>query len=265
MNTYSQNVAGTSFAAPTVAGGVALFVDAAREQNLANGIDARVIKSVLLTTADKTAGWNNGQALSNGVIVTSQALDVAVGAGRMNLAAALPFATSASATRDVAGLTPGDQGIVTNLGWDLGNVNRLSQNDYTIGTNLEAGSTVTATLNWFSRRSITGVNVNSLLDSGLADLDLEIWKLEGGVFTDLVATSLTIHNNTEHLFFNLAESGQYGIRVSYFGDVYNFDGSTSETYGLAWNFSPVPEPGSILLVVTLIGLGGHRLRRRYRI
>ncbi|HSV15171.1 MAG TPA: S8 family serine peptidase, partial [Tepidisphaeraceae bacterium] len=86
-NFYSFNAAGTSFAAPIVAGGAALLVDAAHSYfpNDDKAVDGRVIKAVLMNAADKTVGWDNGQSLVGGVVRTTQALDYATGAGRVDL------------------------------------------------------------------------------------------------------------------------------------------------------------------------------------
>ena len=63
--TFSSNVQGTSFSAPITAAGAALLIGAGKtvfDDNPA-AIDGRVIKAVLMNSADKTAGWNNGQSV----------------------------------------------------------------------------------------------------------------------------------------------------------------------------------------------------------
>ena len=85
---YSFNAAGTSFAAPTVAGGATLLCDVAYDRfaaNSANATDGQVIKAVLLNSASKPTGWNNGQSLQGTVLRTTQALDYVYGAGKLNL------------------------------------------------------------------------------------------------------------------------------------------------------------------------------------
>src|SRR5262249_18053745 len=75
---YSRGgLGGTSFAAPTVAGGAALLYDAAYDVFAGNpdARDARVMKAVLMNSADKTVGWNNGQVAhpnGNGGVLTTQ-------------------------------------------------------------------------------------------------------------------------------------------------------------------------------------------------
>jgi len=73
---FFVNQDGTSFASPTVAGGVALMKDAAKGLGLpGTALDTRVIKSILMATSDRTDGWNNGQSLVGGVLQTTQGLD----------------------------------------------------------------------------------------------------------------------------------------------------------------------------------------------
>jgi hypothetical protein len=107
-NFYSRNISGTSFAAPAVAGGAALLYDAAYALLGAtpDARDSRVIKAVIMNSAAKTLGWNNGQvANSNGFggVLTTRGLDDRVGAGRMDLDRA--FDQFLSGTTDVLGTT----------------------------------------------------------------------------------------------------------------------------------------------------------------
>jgi hypothetical protein len=261
---YSGNQEGTSFAAPTVAGGIALMVDAGKTLGLSNITDGRVVKAVLLNSADKTASWNNGQVNLGGVVTTAQALDYSVGAGRMNLARTLPYLTDPASTRDVPGTAQGHLGTVGRRGYDFGEADEGTANSYTLpGTN-PLGSSLTVTLNWFVDRTVDSFeNPTQSTDTALADLDLEVWSVVGGVFTTLLAQSLSVYNNTEHLFLTDLPPGQIGIRVNYVGDAWDLNGTDrSENYGLAWDFVPVPEPGSVLGVMAVGLAGGWAVRRR---
>lgn len=259
---------GTSFAAPLVSGGVALMVDAGRSLNLTNYADVRVVKAVLLSSADKTGGWNNGQALSGGVIRTTQALDQAVGAGRMNLAQALPFYADPASTRDVPGTTLPTPASVAARGYDYAAVTRTSQNDYRLPDS-PAATRLAVTLTWLANRGISDFQVTNptdadFFDNRLANLNLQVYRLSAaGDFDTLVAESAAPYNNTEHLFLTDLPAGRYGLRVLYPNDVWNFTSSTDETYGLAWNqFAPVPEPAGILAVVVIATFTARLVRRR---
>ena len=105
-NWYTNSTSGTSYSAPTVAGGVALLYDAsyANFPSNSDARDARVMKAVVMNSAAKTLGWNNGQTPNpngSGGVVTTQGLDNRVGTGRMDLNRA--YDQLLSGTTDVPG------------------------------------------------------------------------------------------------------------------------------------------------------------------
>jgi len=263
---YFRNMDGTSFAAPVVSGGIALLKDRANRDPLLNlngvatAMDTRVIKSVIMAGAQRTAGWDNGQKLVGGIIRTTQSLDYATGAGALDLDAASDVYLRG--TRDVTG-TEGGQ-ILQN-GWDLGAVTLIDpSNDYAFSTSFADETELTVSLNWFVDRTYddagdVGDNLN-VDDLSFADLNLQVWALQGGVFETLVAESSSVYNNSEFLRL-LLEAGDYGIRITLKGYVYNLDAATGEDYGLAWHAVVVPEPGAMLLLA--LG-GGVFLARRKR-
>lgn len=255
---YSVAIQGTSFAAPIVAGGVALLNDASIGETLgANSRNSRIIKAVLLNSADKPTGWDNGQADSGGVITTTQSLDWDFGAGRMNLDEA--YDQYLNGTTDVAG-TGG--GTIDQMGWDLGSLTLSGSNDYVISGSIAAGDILTATLVWYRNRTVDVV-AETTNDVGFADFDLEIWD---STFTTKYATSKSDYNSVEHLYYTVGTTGTYGIRVLYSDQI--FGSSTTESYGLAWSSGhSAPEPGEALLLLTLalsvvpLGLMRPRCRR----
>lgn len=264
-NFYSGGLAGTSFAAPTVAGAAGLVVDAGKALfGGGNSIDGRVVKSVLQTSADKLSGWNNGQAVQgDGSILTTQALDFAQGAGQLNLTTA--FNVYTTGTTDVSG-TGG--GSIKKTGWDFGTVTASAPNDYFFTDALLGGSAFTATLNWFVHREFTSINADGTMvapDLKFSNLDLELYTVTGGVFTTLVAKSDAAFINTEHFSIFLPSTGMYGLRVNYLGSRYDLsnDGSM-ESYGLSWigTAAPVPEPTSILALAGGLALAFRRRRAR---
>ena len=237
---YFYNQDGTSFAAPMVAGGIAVLKDVAKRDlfwNLTantNALDTRVTKSVLMAGALETYAWNNGQAAgTNGVVSTTSALDAATGAG------ALDLERSADAyffgTRDVDG---SGGGSIADEGWDFGSVSLGGANDYIFGGPFGEAVELTVSLNWFAGRSFDmDTNIGSNLS--FADLNLEVWELSGGAFSSLIARSETLYNNSEYLRLDLAAGKSYGLRVTF--DELVFDqsaGVTAESYGLAWLAKP---------------------------
>jgi hypothetical protein len=267
---YSRSIAGTSFSAPIVAGGAALLYDAAYDQfpANANARDARVMKAVLMNSADKTAGWNNGQAAhsnGNGGVVTTQSLDLRVGAGRMNLDQA--FDQFLSGTTDVSGTAQGNLGSVQEIGWDYGLVQEGTFNDYYIQPQLVGGSTLTATLTWFRDRLLTnnGGGSYSASDRNFDDLDLQVYTVVAGTPTLLISESISAFNESEHLSFALPATAYYMLRVNFFGEIFDaFSLAPQEFYGLAWSAVAVPEPASaaLLLMGLLCTVRMSRQRRR---
>ncbi len=263
---YSRGIAGTSFAAPTVAGGVALLDDAAYAAMPGNpdARDGRVIKAVLLNSADKTTGWNNGQFAhvnGNGGVQTSQALDNRVGTGKMNLDTA--FDQFLGGTTDVPGTASGNLGQVEEIGWDFGQVVSGTTNDYFFNSPLLGGSTFTATLTWFRDRSVDAQN--NLADLSYDDLDLELWSVVAGVPTSLISESSSTYNNTEHFSFTLPATTDYALRVRWAGELFDLIGDANqETYGVAW-MGVVPEPSTLALgAVGMLGFAVYVVRRRRR-
>jgi len=255
---YSYGLEGTSFAAPIVAGGVALLASASYQYELdAESRDARVIKAVLLNSADKLAGWDNGQQVVSGVTVTTQSLDWAQGAGMLNLDRG--FDQYLAGNRDVSG---SGGGSVQAIGWDLAILDPVpgAHNDYLINVDLVAGNILDVTLTWFRDRGEPSLDANEPLvtsDNSFANLELEIWNSD---FSTLYATSQSTYNNVEHLHYSLPADGQYGIRVSYTDAVFGTPGS--EYYGLAWY--AVPEPGPLVLLVGVAACGWIWYRRQAR-
>ncbi len=264
-NFYSLSVAGTSFASPIVAGGAALLDSASYNTPALAGNaasrDARVIKAVLLNSADKIPGWTNGQVAhpnGNGGVQTFQSLDYNSGAGALDLTKGYSQYVTAG-TRDVPGTPSGNQGPVSPVGWDFGQVVSGIDNIYPINQPLLGGSFLTVTLDWFRERTFN-VAQQTISEVGQADLDLSIRDMATG---NLISESFSGVNNTEHLYFPLPRTSTYQIEVRFFGTIFDFSGAlTSEQYGLAWSATAVPEPTSVaLLAISLVVFVGRKQRR----
>ena len=261
---YFFDQGGTSFASPTVAGGIALMKDAAKSWWMGmpgTALDSRVIKAVLMATSDRTDGWNNGQATVNGVVRTTQSLDWATGAGALDLeTAGLTYIEGN--TIDVGGLGGGTIGL---KGWDYGSVGVNAFNDYTFSSTLSSPSELQVSLNWFARGAFDNAT-DTGTRSAFANLDLQVWSIADGVFNSLVAESTILYNNAEFLRFTLTGAGQYGLRVLSPGMTYDANAATepvtSETYGLSWNMVVVPEPSAAALATIGAALATVMARRR---
>jgi hypothetical protein len=261
---YTRSVRGTSFSSPTVAGGAALLYDAAYDVFASNGDarDARVIKSVLMNSADKLPAWDNGQAThfnGNGGVRTTQGLDKRLGTGRLNLDSA--FDQYLSGTTDVTGLTQGTLGTVQATGWDFGLVTENFTNDYNIFKKLGKHTEFTATLTWFRDRRPTGTatTTSGFVDESYDNLDLELWSASGGSAVDLISESASTYNNSEHFHFSIPASGEYLLRVRWKSELFDsIVDANQEHYGLAWAGVVVPEPAGWVLAL----LSGMALSRK---
>jgi hypothetical protein len=262
---YTHSTSGTSYSSPTVAGSVALLYDAsyANFPSNINARDARVMKAVVMNSAAKTLNWNNGQTPNpngSGGVVTTQALDNRVGAGRIDLNRA--FDQFLSGTTDVPGTAAGFQGLVNPVGWDFGQVAQNVPNDYLINTSLVAGSNFTATLDWFRDRTAPGGA--TWTDDSFDNLDLELWSDVAGVPTTLISTSKSLYNDVEHFSFAIPTTGQYTLRVVWVNEWFDNIGDLNiEQYGLAWANTPnVPEPATIVLLLSIVPFACSRRASR---
>jgi hypothetical protein len=270
---YSSGIAGTSFAAPLVAGGAALVTSAAKTLPALSSNPAAtqsaVVKSLLLNGADKTAGWTNGQqSVTVGgttYLRTTQSLDWAAGAGRLNLDTT--FDLQVNGQTDVPGTATGPLGTVARSGWDYGVARLGTSNDYVLAGLLTGSSTLTTTLSWLRNRFFDFATTE-YADVAQADLNLSVWQLDGtNAFTTLVARSESLYNTVEHLSFTLPSTGRYGLRIEYplntfdntVGDVWG-SASFPQDYALSW--SAVPEPSLAAVAMSATAIGMLVIRRR---
>ena len=210
---------GTSFAAPIVAGGSALLIDMGLD--LGFDIDAKVIKSVLLNSADKLSGWGHSPTAP---------LDPDFGAGQMNLEAAY-FQYSAGEQ---------EAGIVSPLGWDHATLLGSSPHTYEINSSVPVGVTISATLTW-NREVMTDVeDIYSAVYTASALENLELFLYDTSDLVNPVASSISSVDNVEHLYLSAPAAGHYVFEVRAAG------GSVANpaSYSLAWDVDvPESRPG----------------------
>ncbi|XHR26980.1 MAG: S8 family serine peptidase [Chthoniobacteraceae bacterium] len=263
---YSE--AGTSFATPLVAAGASLLDSTAKTASVftsnaavqSAATQSLVIKAVLMNSATKLTGWNNGQKLVKGVITTTQALDYTMGAGAMNLTKAFTqYTTSAYVTTSDSITYTGFNLQVENVGWAYGTALLGGTNSYTFADTLTAGEQLSVTLSWFRNRTWDST-AESYIDLKQAEIDLYIYLLVGEA-RELVAQSISAVSTTQELYFTLLATGNYLIEVVYSGNLFNNgDTSDSQDYGMAWSVDAVPEPGTWFLLAagTVLILRFHR-------
>ena len=284
-DSYSNNLAGTSFSSPLVAGGASLITSAARtlpelsENEYAT--QSMVVKALLLNGATKTDDWDNGQEKVNveglNYIRTTQSVDWAAGTGMMDLTRTFDLQTGGQI--DVPGTNTGDLGEVDPLGWDYGKAQLGIDNRYVITEEIAAGATMRITLTWMRGRSYIYIGPSppappiQVQDLAQADLDLSIWSLDAqGGFDTLIARSESLYNTVEHLFVELDESGRYGLMVEYPRNTFdNTDGAewgdrdNPQPYGISWqaftcvgdlNNDKIVNAGDLGLLISVWGTDG---------
>jgi hypothetical protein len=248
--------AGTSFAAPIVASGAGLVVDAGKTlfPNDPRAIDGRVVKAVLMNSATKPQGWNNGQTnTSYGAILTTQSVDYQYGAGILNLNQA--WAQFTGGTTDVvnnSGAPTLAGGIVQPTGWTFGQIthqiNHRAVVKYQFDESEAAGSMLTTTLDWYSDEITKNGPAGLDATYGSFDnLDLSVYLVSATQHT-LIAQSASLYNSVEQLYFALPSTGVYEIDVTENNYLWNFVGDTSTYFGLAWNVDPVQAPANSAVI-----------------
>ncbi|MGL6075817.1 MAG: S8 family serine peptidase [Fimbriiglobus sp.] len=241
---------GTSFSSPIVAGGIALLSDYARTTftnptDVANAIDTRVIKAVLMNSAYKTGAWNNAQTLNSGVMRTTQALDGITGAGRMDLDQAYRQYVAAAGATQLLAASASNTGL-NNTGWARGDINRpvaanTVNHDFYLANPVSRYSELNATLSWLINRGFSNITFGNVEEVGFHNLNLEIWRYDNSTNTPIakVAESNALYIANQHLSILAPEDGHYMIRVlrpgGAAGQLWSFAGdTTNDVYGLAW-------------------------------
>jgi hypothetical protein len=207
----------------------------------------------LLNGAVKPAGWTH---------TDTAPLDPTYGAGILNidnsyltLAAGEHTFTSAASGSPTAIDTGA---ALPSQGWDLATItnpqlqsNYLTQSNhylFDLSSSTAPAFTLTSTLTWWKQSGYTSIN----------NLDLLLFNAQTGA---TIAISDSSIDNVQQLFVQNLTPGQYDLVV----EKSNTNIVTpSETYAVAFNFSPVPEPSTyyLLLVLSLapILFPSHRLR-----
>lgn len=258
----ATRIAGTSFAAPVVAGAAAVLQEVGVYGGLS--LDHRVIKSVLLNGAAKRfAGGTrlldqNGNPWSptnfaNKANTDTGDLDVPVRTGLSPTLGTGMLDVTQSALNYIAGQY--DAGNVPGTGWDIAEAGRSVPSEY-IMTNI--GGEFRATVCWDAVVNLAGSATTGVWDSGatltrsvLADIDMYLYRINADNSRTLVQYSTSSNNNVEHIYVENLPVGRYDLWV---GDVTGL----STTYAVAWA-AAIPEPTGLVAVGLLVAVC---LRRR---
>ena len=214
------DASGTSFATPMVAGGAALLIDMGQE--LGHSTDPKVVKSVLLNSAEKLSGWSH---------TTTRPLDVNQGAGQMHLRKAYGQYL----------LAEQGPGTVKSVGWDAGQAAWDAEQLYAIDVVVPAGEVFSAMLNWDRIVTTNTEDINTATYS-LDHLDnLDLFLYEANDLTTPVASSVSTIDNVEHIYYTMAQTGHYVLGVKMTGA----SSGDAEDFGLSWHV--LHDPTSVLL------------------
>jgi hypothetical protein len=239
----------TSFSTPLVAGAAAILVEAGLRGDAGTGTtsdatNSRTIKALLLNGASKPNDWTH---------TTTAPLDARYGSGVVNIynsylelkAGEYSYTSSAISTSGSAHLPPRNvtASIPSLSGWDFNTITRPRSNTASDVTNHYFFDLSSSPGNEYQLTSTLTWNRN-LNQSSINNLDLYLYNVDTLIST-LLSSSVSTVDNVEQIFVSGLAPGRYDLEVfkPTSGAL-----TASETYALAFDFTPVPEPSSLLLL-----------------
>lgn len=225
----------TSYSTPQVAGAAALLLQAAARGDGGPGTsnhlaDIRTVKALLLNGAQKPWGWTNAPQTP---------LDLRYGAGGANVFQSYrqlrAGRQSAAISQSIAlgnphppPSTPASL-ITARRGWDFAtNTSSIALDGlrhYFFDVLGPSNRTLTCTLVWNRQQNQTAIN----------DLDLFLYSVPGNT---LIASSISVVDNVEHLCVTNLPPGRYNLQVFKSGGTLPKRVTNNETYALAFDFGP---------------------------
>lgn len=226
----------TSYATPVVASTATLLHSAAQSFGFHDAQNPEAMKAIIMAGADKDLfpTWSN---------TSIRPLDSVYGAGQVNVYNSYRILEGGQFEGSTS-FTVSDSGL---KGWDYREISSsqdLYWNFSTIGGIESASILVT----WNADYSDGDGNF-SIDEFRLANMRLSLFAYDD-LLTELFYSDSPV-DNVEHLYLRNLEAGRYTLRLR---------SNLDSHFGIAWNISAVPEPGTILLITSIAGFA--LIRRR---
>lgn len=252
-----------SNATPVISAAAAMVVEQAHTAaqgktagtSLYHGERSEVVKAVIMAGADKETNnvSNEGQIIDyrDNAHQSSNGLDTRFGAGQVNVYNNYQIVAAGEKNSQ----QDGGKGTIGSAGYDydesFGGQQRVAT--YPLGLVEQEESQLAVSLVW-------NINIETASKDQfdakaiLYDLNLALYDVTDGTENAfLVASSNSVLDNTENLWYELKKGRDYKLQVLAEGDLFDWD------YGLAWKVSAVPIPASLWLFIPFVlGLFGFR-------
>jgi hypothetical protein len=252
----------SSYATGRVSGYAASLIVQANSLGLTNATHNQVIRSLIMTGADKSAV---GSVTGPWTRDTTNNLSITMGAGKANYSESLSILQGGERTLQTvtAGTTPN---VVSNSPKGFA-FSSSTNGQQAIVINAPGGiSQLTATLTWNVTQQTTATSIDTS-DNGRnfpnMALDLRTATLSGGQYvlgsalSQTGLTSTATLDNVQHLFFNGTggplPAGTYAFVVT---------GDPTRTAMIGFSYSIVPEPVGLLALLPVAGWIVRRRRQR---
>jgi hypothetical protein len=255
-----------SYVTGAVSGYAASLIGTAQAMGSADAQHSQVIRSLLMTGADKTVASVNNGAWSD---QTPNHLNIKLGAGKVRYGTSLEILNAGQkSVANVIGSSIASE-VATNStkGWSYGT--SVSGGDQAIVFYAPGGiDDLTATLNWNVTQpdALAPGNINTLAAATIfPDLNLELRRVTPNVVGfDILAplndpglqsaSTGASADNIEHLF------STSDLAAGYYAFIIHGDASRTTDYGFSYSITPAPEPGG--LITLAMGAVLPLLRRR---
>lgn len=218
-----------SFAAPQVAGAVAMLLDQAQTHALVEGERPQVIKAILQAGAEKLAGWQKGAPGAADDV--TRPLDFRQGAGELQVDRNYVIMAAGRQPPSSSALRP-------RRAWAYEGIQDGQAHDQLvqIGT---GNTTLAASLTWHRHH---GGNFSTDAMLALNNLALELWETDAQWQpATLIQESRSLVDNVQHIYATALPHGIYLLRVTRS----TAGAPATEPYGLAWWSDGVITPGDL--------------------